>query len=184
KKKKRSIVNWIKNPNWTDKLIEYLVDDPRFRIKLFSDSTAEAKKAGRQKLVGKDGKTHQYTQLAAYIFKEDPAEEARYANAPKKYASAVETRLKKEYLALCTKLGATGAGLDPGLVTAGTENYYILSRIYRLFSAEIRNDWPWWDQLHGFWRELPNYNPVGVQSSEPGTDHAGAASALYSNQPG
>jgi hypothetical protein len=44
---------------------------------------------------------------------------------------------------------------------------------------EIREKFPWWDELHGFWRELPNYNPIGVQSSEPGVDHASAAADLY-----
>lgn len=37
--------------------------------------------------------------------------------------------------------------------------------------------------MHGFWRELPNYNPIGVESSEPGTDHAAAALALFDAHP-
>ena len=45
--------------------------------------------------------------------------------------------------------------------------------------AGICSEWPWWDDLHAFWRELPNYNPVGVQSSEPGTMHASDAAALF-----
>jgi hypothetical protein len=45
--------------------------------------------------------------------------------------------------------------------------------------GEIRDEWPWWDDLHSFWRELPNYNPIGVQSSEPGTDHAAEAEQLF-----
>ncbi|KAJ7120058.1 hypothetical protein C8R44DRAFT_529464, partial [Mycena epipterygia] len=159
----------------THKIMEYLIDNPTFRIKLFSDSTAEAKRAGRQKLVGKDGKQQQYAQLAEYVFKDDPAEMVRFASNIQKYASAVETRLRrrKEYIARCNKLGATGAGLDPELVSEGTNIANLIE--------EIRESWPWWDDLHGFWRELPNYNPVGVQSSQPGTDHASAAQALYSN---
>ncbi|KAJ7131096.1 hypothetical protein C8R44DRAFT_594956, partial [Mycena epipterygia] len=151
----------------THKIMEYLIDNPKFRIKLFSDSTAEAKKAGRQKLVGKDGKQQQYAQLAEYVFKDDPAEMVRFASNIQKYASAVETRLRrhKEYIARCNKLGATGASLD----------------LIDVYIPWIRESWPWWDDLHGFWRELPNYNPVGVQSSQPGTDHASAAQALYSN---
>ncbi|KAJ7122167.1 hypothetical protein C8R44DRAFT_705166, partial [Mycena epipterygia] len=103
--------------------MECLIDNPTFCIKLFSESTAEAKKAGRQKLVGKDGKQQQYAQLAEYVFKDDPAEMVRFASNIQKYASAVETRLrrlKKEYIAWCNKLGATGAGLDPELVSEGT----------------------------------------------------------------
>lgn len=48
-----------------------------------------------------------------------------------------------------------------------------------IFLDKVRDDFPWWDELHAFWRELPNYNPVGVQSSEPGTDHAGEAAGLF-----
>ena len=33
--------------------------------------------------------------------------------------------------------------------------------------------------MHGFWRELPNYNAIGVQSSGPGTQHALDAEALF-----
>lgn len=33
--------------------------------------------------------------------------------------------------------------------------------------------------MHGFWRELPNYNPQGVQSSEPGFQHASDAVSLF-----
>lgn len=97
-KKKRTIVNWVKNPHWTHKIMEYLIDNPTFRIKLFSDSTAEAKKAGRQKLVGKDGKPQQYAQLAEYVFKDDPAEMVRFASNVQKYASAVETRLRRRVI--------------------------------------------------------------------------------------
>ena len=32
---------------------------------------------------------------------------------------------------------------------------------------------------HSFWRELPNYNPVTVESSTPGVDHAGEVIALF-----
>ena len=37
---------------------------------------------------------------------------------------------------------------------------------------------------HAYWRELPNYNPLGVQSSEPGTMHASDAAALFSSTAG
>jgi len=72
---------------------------------------------------------------------------------------------------LLEKLGATGAGLNPADVRPG-------SRIAGIID-EIRDKWPWWDDLHSFWRELPNYNPIGVQSSEPGTDHAADAEQLF-----
>ena len=51
--------------------------------------------------------------------------------------------------------------------------------MYSHYVAGIRAEWPWWDSLHSYWRELPNYNPQGVQSSEPGVSHALAATALF-----
>ncbi|KAJ3478613.1 hypothetical protein NLJ89_g12372 [Agrocybe chaxingu] len=38
---------------------------------------------------------------------------------------------------------------------------------------------PWWAEFHSFWRELPNYNPIAVTTSAPGTDHAGEAAAAF-----
>ncbi|KAJ6540369.1 hypothetical protein B0H19DRAFT_864045, partial [Mycena capillaripes] len=163
---KRQLVNWAKNQQWTDQLVAYLSDNPDFRRKLFSDSTAAAKKEKRPKLVAKDGKVVQYGVLAKHIFEEDPKERARYHNDPSKYATSVETRirrLKKEYKVYLEVLGATGAGLKPDDVEPGSN---IASRIDRIVAV-----WPWWTVLHSFWRELPSYNPIGVQSSEPGTDH-------------
>ncbi|KAJ7772089.1 hypothetical protein DFH07DRAFT_953372 [Mycena maculata] len=151
-------------------LVEYLCDNSTFRIKLFSDSTADAKKEKRAKQVAKDGKAVQYGVLAKHVFAEDTAEQARYANDPAKYSTSVETRfrrLKKEYKGLLEGIGATGAGLHPDSIDPGNG---------------IRKKWPWWDDLHAFWRELPNYNPIGVQSSELGTDHAAAAADIFTQQ--
>ena len=97
----RKQVNWVKNPHWTDKLVTYLCENPTFRIKLFSDSTADAKKEKRAKQVAKDGKTVQCGVLAKYIFENDEQERARYAaNDPVKFAGAVETRLRRFVLRL------------------------------------------------------------------------------------
>jgi len=40
-------------------------------------------------------------------------------------------------------------------------------------------EWPYWDDLHGFWSELPNYNPVGVSMSTAGQDFGAHAVALF-----
>jgi hypothetical protein len=49
--------------------------------------------------------------------------------------------------------------------------------------AGIQSEWPWWDDLHTFWRQLPNYDALGVQSLEPGTRHASEAEALFAPSP-
>lgn len=100
KRAPRKQVNWVKNPQWTDLLVDYLSDNPPFRIKLFSDSTADAKKEARAKQVAKDGKAVQCGVLAKHIFENDEHEQARYANDPAKFAGAVETRLRRLVLYL------------------------------------------------------------------------------------
>ncbi|KAJ7114784.1 hypothetical protein C8R44DRAFT_880859 [Mycena epipterygia] len=150
-KSQRVQVNWMKNLRWTDRMVQYLCENPTFRMKLFSDSTAEDKKEKRakQRQGGPMWNTGEY-------------------------ATSVETclrRLKKDYQKLLERIGATGAGLNPSHIRVG-------SNLASIFD-EVREEFPWWDDLHAFWRELPNYNPIGVQSSEPGTDHAGAAAQLF-----
>ena len=48
-----------------------------------------------------------------------------------------------------------------------------------LRTDRIRKEWPFWDDLHGFWSELPNYNPVGVSTSTAGQDFGTHAVALF-----
>ncbi|KAJ7789339.1 hypothetical protein B0H14DRAFT_2300675, partial [Mycena olivaceomarginata] len=67
-KQPRQVVNWIQNPHWTRIAITYLSENPVFRLKMFSDSTADAKQEGRKKHVGKDGKQQLYGTIAGHIF--------------------------------------------------------------------------------------------------------------------
>lgn len=46
-------------------------------------------------------------------------------------------------------------------------------------TEKISAEWEFFEDLHKLWRELPNYNPVGVSSSEHGQDHAATAAALF-----
>ncbi|KAF8337669.1 hypothetical protein F5887DRAFT_855692, partial [Amanita rubescens] len=57
-------IQWAKNPDWTFTLIAYLGDHVSFRLKLFSDSTADAAKEGRAKHTAKEGKVQQYAVLS------------------------------------------------------------------------------------------------------------------------
>ena len=56
KVKRSPDIQWAKNPNWTYTLIAYLTDHVAFRLKLFSDSTADATREGCVKHTAKDGK--------------------------------------------------------------------------------------------------------------------------------
>lgn len=44
---------------------------------------------------------------------------------------------------------------------------------------KIVADWPYFETLHGWWREMPNYNPIAVTNSGAGQDHAGRAQELF-----
>jgi hypothetical protein len=95
KPKRAPEIPWAKNPDWTYTLIEYLTDHVEFRIKMFSDSTADATKEGRSKHTAKDGKVQQYAVLAQVIFANAPGQSALYLQNPGRFATGVETRLRR-----------------------------------------------------------------------------------------
>ena len=105
KSKRAPDIQWAKNPNWTYTLIAYLGNYVSFRLKLFSDSTADATKEGRAKHTAKDGKVQQYATLAKHIFATEPGQSALYLQNPGRYGTAVETRLRRYsnlfYVHLC-----------------------------------------------------------------------------------
>ncbi|KAF9455159.1 hypothetical protein BDZ94DRAFT_1242453, partial [Collybia nuda] len=110
--------------------------------------------------------------LADSIFAKDPVQSSAFKVNPTKFATAVKThlrRLKADYQGFLKQLGKTGAGLDPSKLHGDLAN----------LQDSFREQWPWWDDFHAFWRELPSYHTVGVASSEHGTDHAAAAADLY-----
>ncbi|KAF8522020.1 hypothetical protein JB92DRAFT_2558186, partial [Gautieria morchelliformis] len=162
KKKRAPDIKWDSNHAWTHSLIQLLIDQPDLRRKLFSDSTRDAKDNNRRKLQAKDQKIHLHGVLAKHIFEEHNA--VQYASDPGRFAKSVGQhlgRLKKTYARHVRELGATGAGLEPEDVTPGSE---IANKL-----DAIREDFPFWDDLHPMWRELPNYNAVGVTSSKHGS---------------
>jgi hypothetical protein len=95
KAKRAPDIQWAKNPDWTHTLIEYLGDHVAFRLKLFSDSTADAVWEGRAKHTAKDGKAQQHAVLAKHIFAEEPGQSALYLQNPGRFGTAVETRLQR-----------------------------------------------------------------------------------------
>ncbi|KAJ7869579.1 hypothetical protein B0H14DRAFT_2288693, partial [Mycena olivaceomarginata] len=67
-KERASTISWADNPGWVTKAVNYLTDNPSFRIKLFSDSTEDATNDGRKRIVGKESKINMYGTLAHEIF--------------------------------------------------------------------------------------------------------------------
>ncbi|KAF8573146.1 hypothetical protein K439DRAFT_1421459 [Ramaria rubella] len=171
-------IPWAKNEDWTYRLVDYLEQNPDFRRKLFSDTTKDANAKKRPKNQGKNQKTVSYGILAAWVFDEDNRDNEKlrssYLEDKMHYNKSVGGQLaqcKKKYHGYCKSLGETGAGLDPEDVWQDSP----LSNAIQM----IRDEWPFWDHLHALWRELPNYNPIGVSSSASGKEHADTAEQLW-----
>lgn len=49
----------------------------------------------------------------------------------------------------------------------------------RRLTDAIDKAFPWYEELHAFWKDLPNYNPIAITTSTPGTDHAADAAAAF-----
>ena len=92
KKPREAPLDWKNNQTWTQHAIEYLTEKPHFRIRLFSDSTSEAKAEGCNKMQAKDGKAIQFAELAKGIFKTIPDIKVRdaYLENPQKYARSTQ----------------------------------------------------------------------------------------------
>ncbi|KAF6758134.1 hypothetical protein DFP72DRAFT_1065387 [Ephemerocybe angulata] len=171
---KRKNLDWVTNTKWTDTLITYLTTHPIFRAKLFSDSNADAAKEGRSKAVGKDSKNKHYGTLAEHIFANDVNEKAGFALKPTRYSTSVETRLRRlktDYQGHVKDLKQTGAGIAREDITPGSELESLRKKVDKVF--------PWFDDLHAFWKDLPNYNPIDVTTSTPGASHAENAAAAF-----
>ncbi|RXW11281.1 hypothetical protein EST38_g14574 [Candolleomyces aberdarensis] len=161
-------LSWAKNLQWTDTLVTYLTTHPTFCVKLFSDSNADAAKDGRSKSVGKDHKHQLWAVLAKHIFLNDPAEKDGYKKNPTKYVG-----LWTDYQGHVKTLKQTGAGIPREDITPGSE----LANL----QAQVDREFPWFEDFHSFWKDLPNYNPIAVTTSLPGADHAANAAAAFCN---
>ena len=95
KKPRAPEIRWASNPQWTQQMVLYLTEHPAFRIGLFGDSTMVAAQEKRRKVTAKDGKAQQYGVLAKDIFEGDQAMGEEYLLAPARFATSVETRLRR-----------------------------------------------------------------------------------------
>ncbi|KAI0267946.1 hypothetical protein BGY98DRAFT_883539, partial [Russula aff. rugulosa BPL654] len=155
-------LKWGSNPAWMQRAIEHLTNDVKFCLRLFSDSTSGAKVEGRSKVQASESKIALYSTLAAAVFRtiDNEAIEQEYEKDPTRFARSTQQqfqRLKKTYVKYARKIQGTGGG-----VNGDSEHVNLIEK--------IRKEWPFWDDLHAFWSELPNYNPVGVSTSTAGQD--------------
>jgi hypothetical protein len=117
----------------TERLLDWLEENPVDRQKLFSDSTKDAKDEGRRKRVAKGTKGEFHKLIAIYVFSVDAdkgvrddfaANSGNYTKSVDNYlgryafhflpyssCSSASSRLRKEYRLFNEKLGQTGAGL-------------------------------------------------------------------------
>ncbi|KAF8581479.1 hypothetical protein K439DRAFT_1263471, partial [Ramaria rubella] len=150
---------------------------------LFSDTTKDANAERHLKNQGKDQKTVAYCVLAEWVFDKDNRDDEKLWDAyvqDKHYNKLVGgqlAQLKKKYHGYCKSLGETGMGIDLDEVWAVWQDSALADVIGK--TGQIHDEWPFWDCLHTLWRELPNYNPVGVSSSASGKEHANAAEQLW-----
>ena len=91
------------------------------------------------------------------------------------------SRLKKNYCEMNKELGKTGAGLTIDEIRQNPDLANILgilvssaclnqsTKLCIVLPDLLLKKFPFWEQLHGFWQKLPNFNPYTI-SSEPGQD--------------
>ncbi|KAF9508692.1 hypothetical protein BS47DRAFT_1397591 [Hydnum rufescens UP504] len=165
------------------------MDNVEFRAALFSDSTEKAKEENRSKI-----KSQMYAALCEIIFgnDEDQAVKEDYENGKVRYATSLAGQINNwhsRYKMEVVKLKDTGRGLLAEEMGEDSEikNYYgvyilkhmIESLRVTLLTDQIVAKWPLFETLHGWWQEMPNYNPIAVTNSVPGQDHSSRAQELF-----
>ncbi|KIK15129.1 hypothetical protein PISMIDRAFT_79925, partial [Pisolithus microcarpus 441] len=158
----------------TARLISWCNTCPETRIKLFLDSHQEAVNKGQQRQQMSMQKEVYFQQVADAVFMHDHNLHIwqLYAQYPSIFIKPIKTlnfwlisclRLRKKYNNANKTLGATGAGLTAMELREKPEMKRLLDKILDTF--------PWWEDLHGFWRTNPSYNTV-FSTGDPGQDFA------------
>ncbi|KAI6164201.1 hypothetical protein EDD17DRAFT_1474789, partial [Pisolithus thermaeus] len=163
----------------TDRLIKWCRTHEAKRKKLFSDSTQDAREEGRSKQQLHHGKNHIYVEMAKAIFLHDETDEFRSLAAmnPGVFASSIRSHLdvlKTKYRKQNALLGQTGAGCTYEDLLSNDKTKNIL--------AAITKDFPWWADLHRWWRTNPAYNNT-FSAADIRQDFATRAVELFKLQP-
>ncbi|KAH7921326.1 hypothetical protein BV22DRAFT_1019554, partial [Leucogyrophana mollusca] len=171
---KKYRIDWDKkNSPRTARLIEWCKANEAHRIALFSDSTKDAKDAGRDKRTPQKTKVYYYQLIAQAVFAEDEDSNIKlaYKNKPEAFSKPIATRLatlKRKYKKFNANLKKTGVGrmtVDDLMNDPETKT---------LIGKWISLKFPWWTDLHGWWRDIPTYNAVAA-TADPGQNFASEA---------
>ncbi|KAG2055257.1 hypothetical protein BDR06DRAFT_847256, partial [Suillus hirtellus] len=140
-------------------------------IKLFSISVKDAKDQGRKKKQSSTPKETYYSQLTNAIFSndEDPEVQCLFQTKPGALIKPVQTqcfRLKRKYNEFNKSLKQTGTRLTYDELQKNPQTK-------TLINSQL-NKFPWWPDLHGWWRTNPAYNTV-FSTADPGQNHESAA---------
>ncbi|KAG1758725.1 hypothetical protein EDD22DRAFT_747832, partial [Suillus occidentalis] len=155
----------------TSRLIAWCKANDDACIKLFSDSVKDAKEQGRKKKQSGSPKETYYAQLANAIFSNDEDPEVRllFQTNPSAFIKPVQTRfgtLKRKYNEFNKSLKQTGAGLTYDELQKNPQTKTLIDSQLSKF--------PWWPDLHGWWRTNPAYNTV-FSTADPGQNYESAA---------
>ncbi|KAF8420319.1 hypothetical protein L210DRAFT_3322624, partial [Boletus edulis BED1] len=131
--------------------IEWCQDNPTKCVKLFSDSTQDAREEGRIRVQLNTAKKNTYMELARYIFEHDAELHAEWLAKPQPSTAIPHVcSLRTRYHKQVKHLGQTGAGL--------TFNELLRADRTKGLISEIARDFPWFSVLHGWWRSNLTYN--------------------------
>lgn len=93
---KRLVVKW--DEDRTNRLLDWLDQNPDDRNRLFSDSTVTAKQEGRRKVTAKGNKARYHDALAKAVFEspeEEPSLRDWYLKEPAKFTTSVVNYLNR-----------------------------------------------------------------------------------------
>ncbi|KIK18449.1 hypothetical protein PISMIDRAFT_109466, partial [Pisolithus microcarpus 441] len=172
-----------KDPNVrarTTWLISWCKTYPDTRIKLFSDSHQDVVNEGWRRQQMSAQKEVYYQQVVDAVFTHDHDVHIRhlYSQYPSLFIKLIKNRfqsLHKKYNEANKTLGSTGAGLTSAELQERPDMKKLLDKIVANF--------PWWEDLHGFWRTNPSYNMV-FSTADPRQDFAASAQRYFSGQQG
>ncbi|KAG2047599.1 hypothetical protein BDR06DRAFT_1029586 [Suillus hirtellus] len=161
---------WSLSCTHTECLLAWCKENKDTRIKLFSDSTKDAKEQGRKKKQSGTSRDTFYSQVAQAIFSndEDPEVQRLFKEDPKAFIKPVSTCFGtyKKYNEFNKELKQSGAG----------KTYAELQEdptMKSLIDTKLKK-FPWWPELHGWWRTNPAFN-YAFSTADTGQDFASAA---------